>query len=80
MKNYRNAVAASVLALVLSVSAFAGEIHTDVAPPTPPPANGEMHTGATDSVIQTGEAASTPEADAMTETALNLLQSLLSLF
>ena len=82
MKPYRNAVVALVLTLVLATSAFAGEIHTDGAP-TPPPtpaANGEIHTGATNGVIQTGEAISTPEAaDTVTAAALNLLQSVLAL-
>jgi hypothetical protein len=82
MRNYRNAVAALVLALVLSTSAFAGEIHTGVAPPPPPvTTNGEIHTDATGGEIQTGEAVSTPEAtDTIMEAALNLLQSLLTLF
>jgi hypothetical protein len=82
MRNYRKVVATLVLALTLSMSAFAGEIHTNVTSPTPTPAaNGEMHTGVTNGEIQTGEAVSTPEAtDIMTEAALNLLQSLLTLF
>lgn len=91
MKNCRNGAAALVLALVLSTSAFAGEIHTGIAAPPPPPAaNGEMHTGvtdggihtgATDGVMQTGAAASTPQAtDSVTEIALGLLQSLMNLF
>lgn len=71
MKTYRNAVAALVLTFVLSTTAFAGVIHTDVIAP-PPTANG---------VIHTGEAVSTPEAaDTVTRIALNLLQSMLSMF
>jgi hypothetical protein len=72
MKNYRKAVAALVFALVLSASAFAGEIHTDVtsSPPAPTAMVGEMHTG---------KAASTPKTDITTGIALDLLQSLLSL-
>jgi hypothetical protein len=82
MKTYRNAVVALVLTLVLATAAFAGEIHTDVAatPPSTPAADGEIHTGATNGVIQTGEAASTPGmADTVTAAALNLLQSVLTL-
>lgn len=85
MKYYQNTGAALVLALMLSTSAFAGEIHTGVTQPPPPPtANGVMQTRATDGVMHTdgemhtGVAASSP-TDTMTETALNLLQSLLSL-
>jgi hypothetical protein len=72
MKNYRKFVAALVLALVLSVPAFAGEIHTDVtsSPPAPIAASGEIHTG---------KDSSTPKADITTGLALELLQSLLSL-
>jgi hypothetical protein len=40
-----------------------------------------MHTGATGGEMQTGEAASTPgAADTVTEIALNLLQSVFTLF
>ena len=72
MKNYRKAVAALVFALVLSASAFAGEIHTDVTslPPAPIAMVGEMHTG---------KVAPTPKIDITTGIALDLLQSLLSL-
>ncbi|HEY0080666.1 MAG TPA: hypothetical protein VGB73_18825 [Pyrinomonadaceae bacterium] len=83
MKNYRNALCALLLTLLLSMSVFAGEMHTGiVAPPPPPPStNGERHTDSTGCEIQIGEDVSTPEAtDTVTETALNLLQSVLSLF
>lgn len=84
MRNGRNAIAALVLALVLSAPTFAGIMVTDVAPPPPPPtpaAAGIMTTEVTDGETQTGEAASTPEAtDTVTEIALTLLQSMLTLF
>ena len=84
MKSYRNAVAALLLALVLTTSAFAGEMHTGITDPNPQPtptANGEMQTGATDDEIHTGVAPSTPEAtDTVTGVALNLLQGVFSLF
>ena len=83
MKSYRNYVTALALALVLTTSAFAGEMHTGVAGPEPQPtpaANGEIQTGTTNGVMQTGEAASTPEAlDTVTAAALNLLQSVFTL-
>ena len=82
MKGYRNAAAALVLAVTFTTSAFAGEMHTDA--PTASPtvtANGEMHTGAADGEMQTSEAASTSgAADTVTEIALNLLQSVFTLF
>jgi hypothetical protein len=74
MKNYRNALAALVLAIVFSTSAFAGDgvIYTEKTPPPPPPAQAE-------GVIYTDIAAPVPEEDALTEIALTLLQSVLSL-
>ena len=56
MKSYRNVAAALVLALVLSTSAFAGEMHTDVAPPPPPTANSTAQTTTTDGVMHTDAA------------------------
>lgn len=66
MKNsYRKALCALVLSLALTASAFAGEIHTGITnPPQPPPTSGEQ----------------TVTTDTVTEIALNLLQSVLSLF
>jgi hypothetical protein len=69
MKNYRKFIAALVFVLVLSVSAFAGEMQTGRdAPPSTAPS--EMHTD---------RAASTTKADITTGFALDFLQSLLSL-
>ncbi len=79
MKSYRNATAALLLALVLSTSAFAGIIQTGVTAPDPQPTPTASCTA--DGVMQAGEAASTSEAtDRVTGIALNLLQSVLSLF
>jgi hypothetical protein len=75
MKNYRNAIAALVLAFVFSTSTFAGDgvIWTDrTPPPPPPPAQAE-------GVIWTDIAAPVPEEDALTEMALTLLQTLMPL-
>jgi len=60
MKNIgRKGLAALVLTLALSPAALAddGVMHTDVAPPPPPPPaaladDGVMHTGATDTLTQ----------------------------
>jgi hypothetical protein len=86
MKSYRNALAALVLAIVFSTSAFAGDgiIWTDRTPPPPPPStNGIIHMDTTppqaDGVIWTDGTASTSEGDTLTEIALTLLQSVLSL-
>jgi hypothetical protein len=81
MKTLRRFCAAFVLALALSLAAFAGTMPAGVtAPPPPPPdsevtAQGEMPTGITGN-MSTGVTATDP----MTEGLLNLLQSLLSLF
>jgi len=84
MKSYRTAAASLVLTLVLATSAFAGEIHTGLTGPDPQPTPTTSNTTATattDGEIQTGVAASIVGAtDASTQTALNLLQSVLSLF
>ena len=77
MKNYRNAVVALVLALALSTSAYAadGIMHTGVAAPAPTP------TGVTQGIMHTDEDESeSVAADAVTVIALNLLQSVLTLF
>ena len=75
MKTLRHLCAAVVLTLALVVSAAAGVISTGITPPPPP-----EPTLQTDGTIHTGVAESEPEADAVAEIALNLLQSVLSLF
>lgn len=84
MKSYRNAAAALVFALVLATSALAGEIHTGVAGPNPQPApmvSDSTETATANGEMQTGEAAPTSDSEnTATEIALNLLQSVLSLF
>lgn len=82
MKNgYGKALCTSVLVLVLASSVFAGEIQYPVAPPPPAPAGGDIQYPTTsNNLTQTGEAASAPEADTVTGIALNLLQSVLTLF
>lgn len=88
MKNLRQLCAAVVLTLALVTSAVAGTIHTGVTQP-PPPApqgvistgspstQGNIHTGVTNQESAEGEATA---SDSVTEIALTLLQSVLSLF
>jgi predicted outer membrane protein len=73
MKSYRNAAAALLLVLVLAVSAFAGEIHTDIAPPPPPTDNSTAQATTTDGEMQIGA------ADSLTQIALDVLAVLPSL-
>lgn len=81
MKTLRQLCAASMLVLTLSLSALAGDMSTTIVQP-PPLANataaGQLSTTSTanSAVIENGEASI---IDSMTETALNLLQSVLSL-
>ena len=76
-ENCRKALAALVLTLALTSSAFAddGIMHTDrtATPPPPPAVDGVMHTEA-DGVMHTDA------AEALTEVGVNLLQGLLSMF
>lgn len=79
MKPLRRLCAALALTLALTLSTFAGDIHTGITAPPPPPtdaaATGQIETGVTGD-IHTGITATDP----VTEVVLNLLQSLLSLF
>jgi hypothetical protein len=83
MKQLRLYLAATVLALTLSVPAFAGDMWAGITAPPPPP----QQTSATGDMGTPGETAtgeiSTPGVvalDPVTEAALGLLKSLLSLF
>jgi hypothetical protein len=76
MKNYRKAIAAIVLAVVFSTSAFAGDgvLWTGITPPPPPPPV------QADGVLWTGIAAPAPEEEhILTEITLSLLQTLIPL-
>jgi hypothetical protein len=81
MKTFRQLCAASILTLTLSLSAFAGEMSTTVAPPAPPSnatAAGIMSTTiAPDS--DTADSGETTVIISATEAALNALLSLLGL-
>jgi hypothetical protein len=82
MKNLRQLCVAFVFTCALAMPAFAGQIDTMAVPPPPPaPAAataGEIDTGVAGQIeIGSSEATAT---DSVTEVALNLLQSVLSLF
>jgi FlaG/FlaF family flagellin (archaellin) len=84
MKNLRRLSIAVAFTLALAIPAFAdGEISTPLAPPPPP----QAQTATTDGEISTpltGQAetgsSETTATDSATGAALNLLQSVLSLF
>jgi hypothetical protein len=81
MRNYRNAVATLMLALVLSTPAFAGIMVSEKASPTPTPAaTGIIVSEATEGETETVEPEPSTEAAVLTEIALDLLRSALSLF
>jgi uncharacterized protein involved in exopolysaccharide biosynthesis len=79
MRHFKQFCAACVLTLALTLSAFAGDMGAGITAPPPPTSQatitGEISTGVTGD-MSTGVTA----IDPVTETALNLLQSLLSLF
>ncbi len=82
MRALRQLSVALVLTLALAITAFAGEIQTGITSPPPPPQTvtvaGEIQTGvAGQEETDSGEATA---ADSVAEIALNLLQSVLSLF
>ena len=84
MKTLRQLCVASVFVFALTIPAFAGEIQIGVAPPPP---SQPAQTATTPGEIQIGitgqEETGSSEAtafDSATEIAMNLLQSVLSLF
>jgi hypothetical protein len=88
MRNYRNAVGALALALVLTTPTFAGIMYPELAPPPPPPSatsvtQSDVTVGTTSPDVTSqsntiGDA--TTASSSITETALNLLQGVLALF
>lgn len=83
MKTLRQLGVASVFTLALALTTFAGEIQTTVTsqPPAPPQtvtANGEIQTTVTGQ--EETDSSEATAADSVTETVLNLLQNVLSLF
>lgn len=78
MKKLQNLCAASALVLVLSVSALAGDMHTGVVQPPPPPSAMSVPTGSGQE--STGAIEMPAETNSLvTEIALSLWQ-LLSVF
>jgi hypothetical protein len=67
MNYLQRALAIVVLALTLTLSAFAGEIQTPIAPPPPPRVTSEMD-------------CSGVSVDSVTEIALSFIQSVMALF
>ena len=81
MKTLRQLCVALMFTLALTIPTFAGDIETTIAPPQPAQpatAQGEMQTTVTGQ-IEIGSSEATAAGSA-TEIALNLLQSVLSLF
>jgi hypothetical protein len=81
MKSLRQLTVALVFTLALSIPAFAGDIQTGIAPPQPiktATADGDIQTGVTGQ-IETGSSEATA-TNSVAGIALNLLQSVLSLF
>lgn len=80
MTTLRQLGIALALTIVLAITAFAGQMDTGIAPPSPPATliNGEMETGITGQ-MDTGSGEATA-ADSATEVALNLFQSVLAFF
>jgi hypothetical protein len=78
MKSLRQLFAVIVLTFMLALSSSAGDIHTTVVPPDPPPAeggtsatvNGNIHTTNSDEATADG---------VLAEAALSLLQGVLAL-
>ena len=81
MKALRLLCVTSAFTLALAIPAFAGDIQTGVTSPPPPQtvtANGDIQTTVTgQEETVSGEATA---ADSATESVLNLIQSVLSLF
>ena len=79
MNYLRFSLAAGALTLVLALPAFAGWMDTGIASPLPPTASGEM--GTTSTGAATGEISGPGiSADPVTDIALSLAQSILTLF
>lgn len=68
MKNMRLLCAAVMLTLVLASQTFAGQMETLIVSPPPPSSAGQMQTGTSEAI------------DPVTQIALSLLQSVMSLF
>jgi hypothetical protein len=81
MKTVRHTFTVSVLVLMLSLSTLAGDMHTGAPQPeaTPITAQGDIHT-MVNGVISTPGPEAEAAGDSVTDAALSLLRSVLSLF
>jgi hypothetical protein len=81
MKNVQRMVGAAVFTLLLSLSAFAGDIHTGAPQPEPTPVTtqGEISTGVAGD-ITTMNADAEAVGGSVTDAAVALIASVLSLF
>ncbi len=76
MKNLRQLCAASVLTVTLSLPAFAGQMDTTFASPPAPSTAGQMDTTVAGQI----HTLSSETIDPVMQIALNVLQSVMSLF
>jgi hypothetical protein len=82
MKSLKKVCAAVLLTLILSLAALAGDMSCGITAP-PPPQSQSATTGDMSAGIASTDGAAGDEAmafNSVTETALNLIQSLLALF
>ena len=81
MKNVQRIAGAAVFTLALSLSVLAGDIHTGAPQPeaTPITTQGDIHT-MVNGVISTPGPEAEAAGDSVTDAALSLLRSVLSLF
>lgn len=78
MRNLRQLCVAAVLTLIVAAHTFAGDMHTTItAPPQPSATDGQMETTV---VGQMTTWSSETAVDPVTQVALSLLQSVISLF
>lgn len=81
MKQIRLSLVVAILMLAFSIPAFAGDIYGGYVQPPPQPQQttsaGDMYGGYVQPAEQTSESS---EVSPLTETALNFIQSVLSLF
>jgi hypothetical protein len=83
MKNLRQLTVALVFTCALAVPAFAGQIETTVAPPSPPPqaaTAGQIETTVAGQIETTGSVSEATALDSAAQAALNLIQTVLALF
>jgi hypothetical protein len=80
MKKLNRFGIAAVFTLMLASAAFAGEIGIGIAPPPTPPASSSVTTSGDIYIGRTDTDTASASCDSVSNIALNLLQSLLSVF